>query len=82
MEIISIIGIWIFGGIFLYLIIRAAVRDGILKADQQRRHLEAQIALWKAQEENKDAMGAACFKCGKVYPAEHWPKCPICSYKE
>jgi len=70
-----------------YFIIRTAVRDGILKADQHRRSLDAEIALSKTQQDDKnceesDNMKDLCRKCGKYYPVQYWPTCPLCGYKE
>jgi len=67
----------------LYMIIKAAVREGILEADQRRRSLEAEIALFKAKQDiGESAHKTLCPKCEKNYPVEYWPKCPLCGFKD
>jgi rubrerythrin len=60
--------IWAVGLFILYLIIKAAVRNGIIEADRLRfgNNLSNEIT---------------CFQCSHIYHKD-WTSCPICGTKE
>jgi DNA-directed RNA polymerase subunit RPC12/RpoP len=67
-----------FGGIgylFLYLVVKAAVRDAIVEARKIKDKGDS------SEEEGNRIAQAVCAKCGKKHDIDY-PQCPYCGYEK